>query len=366
MARIVMVLTVLVLVGMPAVAPGSVGAQARAQQAQYGATFQFDPGVSELDKYDVIEGIRLGQLTIANYFGVAHLPNLRITVLAAGDTDSDSTLASTFGSQIEVYTGSEVWQSLSPIERVETLVHELFHVYQNLMIESAIEPELLWFAEGTADSVGFQAILALGVTDQDEVYNLMSYMLTKYPVTAPLADFEGFGSMDADAYPLVYLAVQYLLGSRGLSIAAIGDLYEGLAARQTFAQSFAHAFGVSLQDFYVEFEGWRTGIVKTPVLDDDFWPGESASTASALALDPAPAQVSLSGQLHVGGDTTPDVACTLSVTIGTTTIQRPAVSNLQGEVYWLVSMPEGTLPGSGNLTASCGGAAVSASFAVAG
>ena len=156
-----------------------------------------------------------------------------------------------------------MWQALSQIERVETLVHELFHVYQNLMIESAVEPELAWFAEGTADAVGFQAIFPLGVTDQDEVYNLMSYMLTEYPVATPLSQLEGFAAMEADAYPVAYMAVQYLLGSRGLSVSAIGEVYDGLAARKTFAESFETAFGVSLPDFYAEFEAWRPGIVQT-------------------------------------------------------------------------------------------------------
>ena len=366
MARLVTVLLIALAVGLPMAVPLEVSAQARGQEVHNGATFLFDPGVSELDKYDVIEGIRLGQLMVATYFGIPNLANLRITVLGAADPQSDTTLAITFGSEIEVYTGSEVWQSLSQIERVETLVHELFHVYQNQMIASAIEPELLWFAEGTADAVGFQAIFALGVTDQDEVYNLMSYMLTMYPLVTPLSQLEGFDSMSAEAYPVAYMAVQYLLGSRGLSVSAIGDLYDGLAAGQTFAAAFETAFGVSLPEFYVEFEAWRAGIVQTIVLDDDFWVGELASTTSALVLDPTPTQVSPTGQLIVSGQAAPDVACTLAVMIGATTIQRPAESNGEGEVYWLVSMPAGTVPGSGSLSASCGGAPANAVFAIAG
>ena len=301
--RLVAVVLIVLTVGFPVVAPMSVGAQAQAQEVHYGATFQFDPGVSELDKYDVIEGIRLGQLTIANSFGIPNLANLRIYVLSDADPESDTTLATTFGSEIEVYTGSEMWQSLSQIERVATLVHELFHVYQNLMIESAIEPELAWFAEGTADAVGFQAIFPLGVTDQDEVYNLMSYMLTESQVATPLSQLEGFDSMDADAYPVAYMAVQYLLGSRGLTVSAIGDVYDGLAAGNTFADAFQAAFGVSLADFYAEFEAWRPGIVTTSELDDDFWAEEVVTSSSALVLEVAPSEVPSTGQLIVSGQT---------------------------------------------------------------
>jgi hypothetical protein len=366
MARLIGVVVIALTVGLPVVNPEAVGAQATPQEVVHGATFQFEPGVSELDRYDVIEGIRLGQLAIASYLEIPHLANLRIYVLNAADNGDDTTLASTVGSNIEVYTGSEVWRSLSPIERVETLVHELVHVYQNLMIEDAIAPELLWFAEGSADAIGFQAIFSLGVTDQTEVYNLMSYMLTKYPTSAPLSQFEGYGTMDADAYPVVYMAVQYLLGSRGLSVSAIGDLYEGLAAGKTFQQSFETAFGVSLANFYAEFEVWRLGIVKTALLDDDFWVLGDAPATSALALNPVPAQVSTTGQLMVSGLATPEVGCNLSVTMGTSTIQRPAAANGAGEVYWLVSMPEGMAAGSGSLIASCGGATVNAAFAIAG
>ena len=366
MARLVAVILIVLTVALPMAAPIEASAQARAQEVHNGATFLFDPGVSELDKYDVIEGIRLGQLMIASYFGVPNLANLRVTVLGTADAESDTTLASTYGSEIEVYTGSGVWQDLSQIERVETLVHELFHVYQNQMIEYASEPELLWFAEGTADAVGFQAIFPLGVTDQAEVYNLMSYMLTMYPMTTPLSQLEGFDSMDADAYPLAYMAVQYLLGSRGLSVSAIGEVYDGLAAGRTFADAFATAFGVSLPAFYAEFEAWRTGIVRTSVLDDDFWTEDLSATTSALVLDPVPTQVSPAGQLILSGQAAPDVACTLDVMIGATTIQRSAESNGEGEVYWLVSMPEGTVPGAGSLIASCGGAPVNAAFSIAG
>jgi len=350
---------------MPVVAPVSVGAQAIPQEVIYGATFQFDPGVSELDRFDVIEGIRLGQLAIANYLGVPNLPT-QIHVLSVVDDEGDTTLASTFGSQIEVYTGSEIWRSLAPIERVETLVHELVHVYQNLLIENAIEPELLWFAEGSADAIGFQAIFSLGVTDQSEVYNLMSYMLTKYPVTTPLSQYEGYGSMDADAYPVAYMATQYLLGSRGLSVSAIRSVYEGLASRKTFAQAFEGAFGVSLAGFYAEFEAWRPGIVQTALLDDDFWIEDVAPAASALTLAPVPAHVPATGQVMVNGTTAPNLTCSLDIALGATTFQRPAISNGAGEIYWLVSVPEGTAVGTGSLIASCGGAAVNAAFAIVG
>ncbi len=363
--RFLVVVAIVLAVGLPGVAPESAGAQARAQEVHYGATFFFDPGVSELDKYEAIEGIRLGQLMIAGYFGIPTLANLRITVLEDADAVSDTTMATTFGSEIEIYTGSEVWQDLSQIERLETVVHELFHVYQNLMIESAVEPELAWFAEGTADAVGFQAVFPLGVTDQAEVYNLMGFMLTQNPVTTPLSQLEGFDAMVADAYPVAYIAVQYLLGSRGLSVAAIGDVYVGLAAGRTFAESFETAFGVSLPDFYAEFESWRPGIVQTNALDDDFWPEATSAVASDLNLETAPAQVSATGQVMVSGQTSPDVACGVAVNIGGATIQRPAESNSAGEVYWLVSVPEGTALGPGNLNASCGGAAVSASFVIA-
>ena len=364
MTRLVAVVLIALTVGAPMATPVVAGAQAIPQETHFGATFRFEPGVTGLDRYDVLEGIRLGQIAIANYLGIPNLPT-QVHVLTAANDEGETTLATTFGSEIEVYTGSRIWLSLSPIERVETLVHELFHVYQNLMIEDSIDVEPLWFAEGTADAFGFQAIFPMGVTDQDEVYNLMSYMLTKYPLTTPLSQLEGYDTMDADAYPMAYMAVQYLLGSRGLSVSAIGDVYGGLAAGQTFAQAFETAFGVSLPDFYAEFEAWRPSIVKNAELDDDFWIDGAVTTTSALTLAPVPALVPATGQLMVSGQTAPEVTCTLDITLGSSTMQRPAESNGAGEVYWLVSMPEGTLPGDVAFTAACGGTPVSAQFAIA-
>lgn len=335
------------------------------QETHHGATFYFDPGTDDLDRYDVIEGVRLGQDIIGLYLGMPSIPNLRIYVLATADEESDTTLASASGTEIRVYTGSETWQVVSPIERVQTLVHEMVHVYQNIMIETAVDPEPLWFAEGTAEAIGYQAIFSIGVTDQQEIYNLIGFLLQTDPIATPLSALEGFDSMDASAYPLAYIAVQYLLGSRGLSVAAIGEVYRAVAAGATFSDAIAQVFGVTLDQFYAEFEGWRPGISLGSELDDDFWGSEFPPAVSEVSLTQVPASVRPGGQLTVVGATAPNGSCLLDVSFGTGPVQRPAVANGAGEVFWLVSVPDGAAPGPVALQASCGGPAALASLTVA-
>ncbi|MCO5221514.1 MAG: hypothetical protein M9947_07995 [Thermomicrobiales bacterium] len=374
MSALVMLILVLGTDGILPVAAAGSGAQGPADSAvalqqstteeYHGATFVISPNVSEHDRYAVIEGIRLGQQIIGQYLGVEHLPNVRIYILTTADDGGDSILASTFGSEIEVYTGSTTWQRLSPIERVATLVHELTHVWQNLMIAGAVEPELAWFAEGTAEAIGFQAVISLGVSDQAEVYNLMFYMVTRQADTRPLSELEGFASMTAPAYPVSYLAVQYLLGSRGLSVAAIGAVYDHLAAGETFAQSFQATFGVSVLDFYQEFEAWRVGIERVLVLDDDFERETTAPQPSAITMIALPTAATVDTQLIMVGQTTPHAECGLDLALTQHRLRRTAIANGSGEVFWLVSLPEDIQPGPGAIMISCGADAVSGSLTI--
>ena len=111
-------------------APSAVPLQAELE----GVTFWFDPGVTEADREDVIEGIRLGQAVIANYLGLENLYEIQVTVLETANADRPDAVASTLGFEIEVYAGGESWQYAPRLIRIETLVHELTHVYQNQLL----------------------------------------------------------------------------------------------------------------------------------------------------------------------------------------------------------------------------------------
>ena len=115
----------------------------------------------------------------------------------------------------------------------------------------------LWFDEGVAEAIGYLAITQIGVLDQDDIYELTSYLLTAYPVMGGLEQFAPYGSLTTEAYPLSYIAVQYLLGRSGLSVSALGDFYRAVASGSSVDDAFRSTFGISLDEYYVEFNAWR-------------------------------------------------------------------------------------------------------------
>lgn len=329
-----------------------------------GISFCFDPALSERDRSDITEAIRLGQDLIARYFDTSDLSGVRVNGFAAVSSDGPESLATTLNRSIVVYAGSSIWQSLAPIERIQTLVHELFHVYQNVMTEesSAIVP--LWFTEGVAEAVGYLAAAQLGVTDQNEFYEMAGYSLSEFPAPEPLTELGSGGSMSADDYPLAYIAIQYLLGSRGLSVSALGDVYRELASGADFEQAFQTVFGETLDQFAADFESWRPTFAQVTELPDDFWPIHGNPRPATIALQSAPADTERDQQIVVVGKTQPLAACEANLQLGQNDLQRSTYANGEGEVFWLMTIPADAPTGLATLELSCGAAPVSTTLAI--
>ena len=338
--------------------PGQVAPTPSANTCQtetiHGVSYCMDPALTERDRGDIIEGVRLGQDTIGAYFGNPDLGNVQITGLQGVSPFGDGLLATTRDRSIAVYAGSEVWNGVAPVERIETLVHEFFHIYQNVMTEENDSAVPLWFTEGTAEAVGFLAASQIGVTDQAEFYALSSYSLTVSPFAGTLADLDNATSMGADAYPLAYVAVQYLLGSQGVSVSALGDVYTLMRDGATFDDAFAQVFGMTPDQFSAEFEAWRPSFQQVTELPDDFYPPTGQAPASPVTLQVVPQTVERDQQLIVTASTGALAACDASLQLATETIARPTVANGEGNVFWLFSIPPDTAVGPANLTVDCG------------
>jgi len=329
-----------------------------------GVSFCFDPTLPERDRSDITEAVRLGQDLIARYFDAGDLSGVRVNGFASVSSDGAESLATTLNRSIVVYAGSSVWQSLAPVERIQTLVHELFHVYQNVMTEerSAVVP--LWFTEGVAEAVGYLAAAQLGVTDQNEFYELASYSLTEFPAPEPLLELRPGGSMSADDYPLAYIAIQYLLGSKGLSVGALGDVYRELSTGASFEQAFQTVFGESLDQFAADFEAWRLTFAQSTELPDDFWPIHGNPSPAMIVLQSAPADAARDQQILVVGKTEPLAACEANLPLGQDALQRSTYANGEGEVFWLMTIPADAPTGPATLELSCGAEPASTTLAI--
>lgn len=320
---------------------------------EHDVMFCFDPQLPERDRSDIAEAVRLGQDTIARYFGNPDLAGVRVNGFTSVSADGEESLASTLGRSIVVYTGSKVWQSITPLERIETLVHEYFHVYQDVLTEESTAAVPLWFTEGSAEAVGFQVVSQLGVADQTEIYNLNLYSLTEYPIDGPLSDLQTGDSMSADSYPLAYIAVQYLLGSKGMSVAALGAVYTQMQQGASFEDAFAAVFGTSLDQFYTDFAAWRPSLQRVDELPDDFWPVEHAVPASAIAMQSVPQEVQRGQQMVVLAKTAALADCAADLSLGGATLQRETFANGEGEIFWLITIPADVPAGSATLSLSC-------------
>ena len=339
-------------------APGQIAPTPSANTCQtemiHGVSYCMDPALTERDRGDIIEGVRLGQDAIAAYFGNPDMGTIQITGLRGVSPFGDGLLATTRDRSIAVYAGSEVWNGVAPVERVQTLVHEFFHIYQNVMTEENDSAVPLWFTEGTAEAAGFLAASQIGVTDQAEFYALMSYALTVSPFPGPLSDLDTATSMGADAYPLAYVAVQYLLGSQGMSVSALGDVYTQMHDGATFDDAFAQVFGLTPDQFVADFEAWRPSFQQVTELPDDFYPPIGQASASPVTLQSASQTVGRDQQLIVTATTGALAACGASLQLATETLDRATVANGEGNVFWLFSIPVDAPVGAANLTVDCG------------
>lgn len=343
--------------GEPAPTPAANSCQT---ETLHDVAYCMDPALSDRDRSDISEGVRLGQDTIAAYFGDPDLGDVQITGLQGVSPFGDGLLATTRDRSIAVYAGSEVWNGVAPVERVETLVHEYFHIYQNVMTEEGDTAIPLWFSEGTAEAVGFLAAEQIGVTDQAEFYDAMAYSLTVSPFPGTLADLETASTMGADAYPLAYIAVQYLLGSRGMSVAALGDAYEAMHDGATFDEAFTQVFGLTPDAFVIEFEAWRPSFQRVDALPDDFYPIFGDIVTGPVTLPAILPVAERDQQWTLTGTTTPLASCSAALQIANMSIDRETVANGEGGVFWLFSVPPNAPTGVAQVTVDCGGGPASA------
>lgn len=326
--------------------------------------FTIESGVSDTDSNDIIEGARLGMTIIGGFIGYDGLTDIEIVARANAAFHNPNVLATTRGQRIEVFTGGQSWQVAPALVRIETMVHELMHVYQNAHEGDSFFSVPIWFDEGTAEALGYLAISQLGVVDQADIYDLTLFQLTRRPVGGSLAALTPYGSMTADSYPLAYIAVQYLLGRAGLSVSALAPVYDELNRGTTFASAFAQVFGQPLDDFYVDFDRWRTGLMRVTTFPLEFvtphWdPGPSPAHWAHVQE-----QVERGSQLLLVVSTEPGAACMVQLPIADDRIERRTTASGNGSALWLITIPDRTPSGTVSARASCGDAFISQDIAV--
>jgi hypothetical protein len=150
-----------------------------------------------------------------------------------------------------VNTGTADWQAVASAEREKIVAHELFHIEQSALDATWDSGSRgpVWLLEGSAEYMGWSAVVSAGAISQDAVQAEVS--AEAGGVSGSLADYEGQSAYTAGGlYPLGYLAVQQLV--RGHGMAALAAYWRDLGS-QSWQDAFSRAFGIAPAAFYASF-----------------------------------------------------------------------------------------------------------------
>ncbi len=217
--------------------------------------YTFDDDVDPREQALIQLGVRAGEDYANDHFGGA--ASRTVFVHVAND-NSCINGATAIGYEICVNAGSDAWIALSPdYLKLKVLAHEYFHVWQHDLF-CYREPE--WLYEGMAEWYGYQAIVSAGLVDPVAASVERQVLLQQEPIHTPLSEQESATAAPQPAeYALWSFAAQRLMS--GHNDADVRTFCAGKGEGLTWQESFEEAFGMSVEDWYMEFEEWRAGFL---------------------------------------------------------------------------------------------------------
>ncbi len=217
--------------------------------------YTFDDDVDPREQALIQLGVRAGEDYANDHFGGA--ASRTVFVHVAND-NSCINGATAIGYEICVNAVSDSWVALSPdYLKLKVLAHEYFHVWQHDLF-CYREPQ--WLYEGMAEWFGYQAIVSAGLVDPVAASVERQVLLQEEPIHTPLSEQEGAAVAPQPAdYALWSFAAQRLMS--GHTDADVRTFCAGKGEGLTWQESFEEAFGMSVEDWYAEFEEWRAGFL---------------------------------------------------------------------------------------------------------
>lgn len=227
--------------------------------------FLIQAGVSENDLALVGEGIRLADLyftaqlaaTLSNPIEVRMArttPCVPFEPLGSGST------AVADKEKLCVDTLSYAWTKIVPQDRLvglSIIAHEHFH---NLQGQTGCLPgpndhEYAWWVEGSATYIGWHTLVEAGLMTEAQVMDVMHKWGGFSSDLGTLASYEKHISGDP-AYALAYRAIDELVQRTG-SPALLYQFCQIVGQGQNWRMAFEAAYGISVADFYTQFEQSR-------------------------------------------------------------------------------------------------------------
>ena len=142
----------------------------------------------------------------------------------------------------------------------KTAIHEYTHIWQFHL--GCLSSRRLgnWLSEGMAEFIAYEAMIESGEMDRSEVMEVMlSRARGSGELSRPLRDFAEGAIRDIGVWPghIGFLALHRILPSAPGGILSLRTLCEEVGDGASVPDAFETAFGVSLDDFYADFEKYR-------------------------------------------------------------------------------------------------------------
>jgi hypothetical protein len=322
-------------------------------------TFAFAKGVSGEDRTYIKEGIRSAQDYFVRTFG------FEVTYPVSVDAQSSDGIAgATAGHGIVFNTGSTVWSTTSPLQKVKIAVHEYFHVLEQELATQG--RPYSWMFEGAAEFVAYQAVIDLGLITKEEVVAAHEFNLAHSPGRPELQAMETSVPPNAGAvYSQWYLAVDLLTEQTGP--ASIVEYFRLMGGGISSADAIEHAFGITSSDFYAQFETYAAQVVAPGNATGRlFPPGTLNEYPADIAVGIADEQVTAGDQAIWLGYTAPSVRCEMELIApdGESLLTYRTRSDATGVVFWLYTVYARTPAGTATVNATCGANTVSSELQV--
>jgi len=324
-------------------------------------TIRIEPGVSQEDVAYAQEGVALARAYLNDTgFGAPEsylLVILRKTI--------DPTIDDYFGFYVNqivvVITGTSEWVRLSPLERIQIVAHEYVHAaeFQGIALDRPDIPR--WLIEGIAQYLSYSALVEAGLVERQDVREYHQWAVGSFPqlglrhLERPYAFYT-----DPVAYNRSYLGIEQLMHRVHIDDLALyfNRLRTGYGAEMAFEKTF----GVTIEEFYRDFDRQQWTIKAPAVPPVAFLPVIAQHVSSAVAIDDVPGFLAASNQLLVLGRAVPGSTCRFSLTPDgeAAAIKGETHADAAGRLFWLVTIPADTSPGWRTITVECGAEAVTA------
>lgn len=311
-------------------------------------TFDVEAGVNPADAELVREGITLAERQFAVLFG-QKLGRPLTVVVRSGEADRGETSGIYQADTVQIFTGSVGWLARSEIERLKIVVHEYAHYFLDPAPLGRARP--VWLEEGLAEHLAWSVLDHAQLANESEILAYQALHVRIWPPGSDLCAISP-GSISGIAYPLAHLGAALL--TERAPMRAIAAYRQAMVDGTLHDDAFTAAFGIDEQSFCAESMDRIWDLAAGPAKPGEFYLRESEVLPGQVVID-APPPLAAGTQVLFDARTADSAHCTwlLSGQI-MTSLTRTVMADGDGDIFWLVTIPQTAQPSPATLSVTCG------------